>query len=115
VGREIRIKRVYDEPAPADGYRVLVDRIWPRGVSRDDAAVHEWLRDVGPSTELRRWFGHDPSRFEEFADRYRAELAGSGAMARLRAVAADHPVVTLVYSARDVRHNQAVVLQDLLA
>jgi uncharacterized protein YeaO (DUF488 family) len=115
VGHEVRIKRVYDEPAPADGYRVLVDRIWPRGVSKDAAAVGEWLRDVGPSTELRRWFGHEPSRFEEFADRYRAELEGSEALARLRALAAEHPVLTLVYSAKDTRHNQAVVLQGLLA
>lgn len=106
---------MYDDPAKSDGYRILVDRIWPRGLSKDDAALDEWLRDAGPSTELRRWFGHDPSRFDEFADRYRAELKGSEALAELTARLRDHPVVTLVYSARDTEHNQAVVLRDLLA
>lgn len=114
MGHDVRIKRVYDEPAPADGYRVLVDRIWPRGISKDRAAVGEWLKDVGPTTGLRRWFGHDPSRFEELADRYRTELEGSEALARLQALATEHPVLTLVYSAKDPRHNQAVVLRGLL-
>lgn len=110
----VRIKRVYDDPAKADGHRVLVDRVWPRGLSKADAAVDEWLKEVGPSSDLRRWFGHDPARFEEFAERYRAELDGSDAFARLRAVRAEHRAVTLVYSARDTEHNQAVVLRDLL-
>ncbi|ABL84141.1 protein of unknown function DUF488 [Nocardioides sp. JS614] len=110
----MRIKRVYEDPAKADGHRILVDRIWPRGLTKADAAVDEWLKDVGPSTELRRWFGHDPARFGEFARRYRAELDGSDAFARLRAVRDEHRVVTLVYSARDTEHNQAVVLRDLL-
>ncbi|NYD40214.1 DUF488 domain-containing protein [Nocardioides panaciterrulae] len=111
----LRIKRVYDDPAGSDGYRILVDRLWPRGVSKDDATLDEWIRDAGPSTELRRWFGHDPSRFDEFADRYRAELKGSEALAQLASRLREHPVVTLVYSARDTEHNQAVVLRDLLA
>ncbi len=98
-----------------DGARVLVDRVWPRGVSKDEAELDEWIKEIGPSTELRRWFGHDPSRFEEFADRYRAELKGSDALAELRARHREHPVVTLLYSAKDPRHNQAVVLRDLLS
>jgi DNA-3-methyladenine glycosylase len=108
------IKRVYEKPSVDDGYRVLVDRVWPRGVSQGDAALDEWLKDVAPSTELRRWFGHDPKRFAEFARRYREELQGSSALARLRACQEEHDVLTLVYGARDTKHNQAVVLRDLL-
>jgi uncharacterized protein YeaO (DUF488 family) len=115
VGRaDVRIKRVYDEPAPADGYRVLVDRLWPRGIRKDDATLDEWMKDVAPSTDLRQWFGHDPEKFDEFADRYRAELERSAALARLRALRREHDVVTLLYSAKDAEHNQAVVLRDLL-
>lgn len=114
-GHEVRIKRVYDDPAPDDGYRLLVDRLWPRGLAKDAAAIDEWLKDAGPSTDLRRWFGHDPARFDEFADRYRAELEDSDTLAELRARCREHPVVTLLYGARDTRHNQAVVLRDLLS
>lgn len=108
------LKRAYDDPAPGDGYRILVDRLWPRGVGKDDAALDEWMRDVAPSTDLRRWFGHDPDRFEEFADRYRHELEGSPALAQLRERCREHPRITLVYGARDGVHNHAVVLLDLL-
>lgn len=108
------IKRVYDEPTPADGYRILVDRLWPRGLSKDDAALDEWMKAVAPSPDLRRWFGHDPERFERFADRYRRELDDSPALAQLRERCREHPVVTLVYGAKDEAHNQAVVLRDLL-
>lgn len=110
----VRIKRVYEEPAPDDGYRILVDRVWPRGMTKAAAHVDEWLRDVGPSTGLRRWFGHDPQRFAEFGERYRGELNGSPALVLLRERCRDHAVVTLVYSAKDTDHNQAVVLQALL-
>lgn len=105
---------MYDDPAGSDGYRVLVDRLWPRGISKDEAALDAWIKDVGPSTELRRWFGHDPSKFDEFADRYRAELKGSEALAQLCARCRENPVVTLLYGAKDTQHNQAVVLRDLL-
>ena len=112
---QVRLKRAYDDPEPSDGHRILVDRLWPRGLAKEAARIDEWLRDVGPSTELRRWFGHEPDRFEEFARRYRAELDGSEALATLRRRVTEHRVVTLVFAAKDAEHNQAVVLRDLLA
>jgi DNA-3-methyladenine glycosylase len=107
----VRIKRVYESAADSDGYRILVDRVWPRGMTKEAAHVDEWLKEAGPSTELRKWFGHVPERFDEFAERYRAELQGGEALARLKAAADEHDVVTLVYSAKDTDHNQAVVLR----
>jgi len=111
---EVRVKRVYDPPARSDGYRVLVDRVWPRGISKEQAAVDEWAKELAPSTELRKWFGHDPARWREFRTRYRQELKGSAALEALRARAKKQRV-TLVYSAKDERHNQAVVLKELLS
>jgi uncharacterized protein YeaO (DUF488 family) len=111
---KVSIKRVYEKPDVADGFRVLVDRLWPRGVSKEHADVDEWLKDVGPSDDLRKWFGHVPDRFGEFATRYRAELAAGEAFRSLKAIVADHENVTLVYSAKDEEHNQAVVLRDVL-
>lgn len=112
----VRMKRAYDPPAAADGTRVLVDRMWPRGVSKDDAAIDWWARELAPSNELRRWFGHDPERFDGFAERYRAELQGSEALEALGALRrlAAEGTVTLVYAARDEQHNNARVLRDLL-
>lgn len=112
---EFRIKRIYDAPEPGDGYRVLVDRLWPRGVAKDDAELDEWCRDVAPSGDLRTWFGHKPERFDEFADRYRSELDGSGAASELATRLADEPTVTLLYAAKDPAHNHALVLRDYLA
>ena len=106
-----RIKRVYEPAAEADGTRVLVDRVWPRGITKEKAALSEWLKDVAPSTELRQWFGHDPARFEAFRERYRAELEGNAALDDLRRLKG---TVTLVYGAHDETHNQAVVLKELL-
>lgn len=111
---QVRIKRVYEAASKDDGYRVLVDRVWPRGISKDRAGVDEWVKEAGPSTELRTWFGHVPERFAEFRRRYRAELEDSEAATHLRDVVAHHPVVTLVYSAKDEEHNQAVVLREVL-
>lgn len=111
---QVRIKRVYDEPEAADGYRVLVDRLWPRGLRKDTAELDEWLKEAAPSPGLRTWFGHDPERFAEFAERYRAELDGSPALAGLRARCREHPTLTLLYAARDHVHNHAVVLRDVL-
>ncbi len=113
-GMSVSIKRVYEDAEQSDGYRVLVDRVWPRGVSKEKAAVNLWLKEVGPSTELRTWFGHIPERFEEFATKYRAELETNAAAQELREVVAAHDIVTLVYSAKDEEHNQAVVLASYL-
>ncbi|BDV44887.1 hypothetical protein GURASL_38100 [Geotalea uraniireducens] len=110
----VRIKRVYDEPAAADGLRILVDRLWPRGLTKEKARLDAWLKELAPSDELRKWFGHDPARWEEFRERYRQELAGRPeSMARLRALAGQGPV-TLLFAAHDVAHNNAVVLKELL-
>jgi uncharacterized protein YeaO (DUF488 family) len=111
---DVRLKRAYEAAAPADGYRVLVDRLWPRGVSRDQANLADWNKDLAPSTELRQWFGHDPSRFEEFRRRYVAELRHNRSrLAALRRRAREG-TLTLVYSAQDVEHNDAVVLAEVL-
>jgi uncharacterized protein YeaO (DUF488 family) len=110
----VRLKRVYDAPSRSDGERVLIDRLWPRGLTHEDAHVDEWARELGPSTELRRWFGHDPSRFDEFRRRYRLELAAQETkLAELRR-RARRGTLTLVYSARDTEHNDAVVLAEVL-
>jgi uncharacterized protein YeaO (DUF488 family) len=109
----IRTKRVYEPPVPEDGVRVLVDRLWPRGVSKEDARIDWWARELAPSDKLRRWFSHSPPRFREFVDRYRAELNSGAAVARLKALAAEG-TVTLVYSARDERHNNARALVEIL-
>ena len=111
---DVRIKRVYDPAAPSDGYRVLIDRLWPRGVRRDAARVDEWARDLAPSSELRRWFGHDPERFAEFRRRYTAELAAQDSTLRELRRRARNGTLTLVYGARDMEHNDAVVLAEIL-
>jgi len=111
---QVRIKRVYDDADPADGYRILVDRLWPRGVRKDAAVLDEWMKDVAPSPDLRTWFGHRPERFAEFVERYRAELAGSSALAVLRERCAEHGVVTLVHAAKDPEHNHVRVLAEEL-
>ena len=111
----IKIKRVYEPAEKSDGYRVLVDRIWPRGESKEKADLDEWLKEIAPSTELRKWFGHDPDKMAEFTKKYRAELVdNSEQVDKLRKIVADHDVVTLVYAAKDEKDNQAVVLRDYL-
>ena len=112
----VRLQRAYDEPTPDDGYRVLVDRVWPRGRTKEHLRLDEWARDLGPSTRLRKWFGHDPSRWTEFQARYRAELADPGRSRMLDelAVRARRARVTLVYGAHDAEHNQAHVIADEL-
>ena len=111
---EVRLKRAYEPPAASDGYRLLVDRLWPRGVKRAEARLDEWARELAPSVELRRWFGHDPGRFEEFRRRYTDELAGQEEKLRELRRRAREGALTLVYSARDVEHNDAVVLTEIL-
>lgn len=113
----VTIRRVYEAPLPDDGTRVLVDRLWPRGLTRAEARVDVWLKDIAPSRELRIWFGHDPAKFDEFRRRYEAELdeePGHSAFAHLRDLAARERV-TLVFAAHDIAHCNAVVLRDLLA
>ncbi len=111
---ELKTKRIYDDPSPDDGYRVLVDRLWPRGVSKERAALGEWAKEVAPSDELRTWFHHEVQNWAEFERRYRAELDQNPAAAGLRDSLAGHKVVTLLYSAKDDHHNQALVLADWL-
>ena len=111
---DVRLKRAYEPADPTDGRRILVDRLWPRGMSKDGADIAEWLKDLAPSTELRKWFGHDPGRWDEFRRRYSKEIhAHAELLAHLRELAREGPV-TLVYSARDQLHNDAVVLRDVL-
>lgn len=110
----IRLKRVYEPPLDEDGFRVLVDRLWPRGVSKERAALDLWLKDVGPSNALRKWYGHVPERWAEFQEQYRAELAANDAFAELVRVAKEHKVITLLFGARDEERNEAVVLRELL-
>ena len=110
----VRLKRAYDQPGPTDGYRVLIDRLWPRAVPREKAQLDEWLRELAPSTELRRWFGHDPARFAEFSRRYVEELSAHEDKVRELRGRARRGRLTLVYGARDTEHNDAVVLAELL-
>lgn len=110
-----KVKRIYDAAKPDDGYRVLVDRIWPRGMSKEKARVDRWMKEIGPSDRLRKWFGHDPKRWTEFQRRYRGELKkNSERVGELRNLEEKHGTVTLVYSARDDQHNQAVALREFL-
>jgi uncharacterized protein YeaO (DUF488 family) len=111
---DVRTKRIYDPPEPGDGHRVLIDRVWPRGVSREKAKLDEWAKELAPSAELRKWFGHDPKRFAEFRTRYRAELRDQEEeIRRLRSVAQTGRL-TIVYAARDREHSNAVVLAELV-
>lgn len=113
----IKVKRIYELVSPDDGYRVLVDRLWPRGISKEHAKLDEWLREVAPSSALRLWFGHEPSRWAEFKLRYFTELGDepyATAIAHLRNLAADQQV-TLLYGAKDETHNQAVALKEFLS
>ena len=111
----MRIKRIYEDPEDSDGFRVLVDRIWPRGVSKERAKLDVWLREVAPSNELRSWFHHEDPKWPEFRKRYRAELADNPAVPELRALIADHDPVTLLYSARNETEKQAVELREFLS
>ncbi len=116
VEPDIRLQRAYVEPGPDDGYRVLVDRVWPRGRTKEELRLDAWDRDLGPSNELRRWFGHDPARWDEFQARYRAELAAPEQAHLLDGLAqrARRGRITIVFGARDTEHNQArVIAQEI--
>jgi uncharacterized protein YeaO (DUF488 family) len=110
----IHLKRVYEKPSRGDGFRVLVDRLWPRGLSKERAAVKMWLKDVAPSTELRKWFAHDPAKWTEFQRRYRKELDEKQDSLDLLRDKSRDKTVTLLYGARDEEHNEAVVLKMIL-
>ena len=109
----VKLKRIYDPPQATDGQRILVDRLWPRGLTKDKAALDHWLKNVAPSTELRRWFAHDPAKWVEFQDRYRAELNDNPAWPELQALVAQKKS-TLLFAAKDEDHNEAVVLKQIL-
>lgn len=114
-GYMIKLKRVYDPPSEDDGHRILVDRIWPRGMTKEKARVDLWLKELGPSDELRKWFGHDPARWEEFRRKYETELKSkTELLQKIRDAEKQNVTVTLVYSAKDEEHNQAVVIQGFL-
>jgi uncharacterized protein YeaO (DUF488 family) len=108
-----KIKRIYETPNQSDGLRVLVDRIWPRGISKEKAKIDIWMKEVAPSDKLRKWFNHDPNKWLEFKKRYFKELNQSAAIYQLTELAKNHPI-TLVYSAKDQKHNQAVALLEFL-
>ena len=114
MATDVRTKRIYDPADPDDGYRVLIDHIWPRGVSRERARLDDWARDLAPSDELRKWFDHDPARFAEFRARYRDELADQSQRLDELRIRARSGRLTIVYAARDREHNNAAVLSELL-
>ncbi|MBX3096414.1 MAG: DUF488 family protein [Fimbriimonadaceae bacterium] len=111
---EVNIKRVYQPAVDADGFRVLVDRLWPRGISKEHARANIWLKEVGPSNELRKWFNHEPEKWGQFRERYQLELRDNPAFRQLQEIVQEHEKVTLVYSAHDETMNQAVVLREML-
>lgn len=111
---DIKIKRIYDEPSNTDGYRVLVDRVWPRGLTKEKADIDVWLKDVGPTTALRKWFNHEVDKWPQFVLKYKAELTANAALQTLKEICTKHKTVTLLFGAKDVEHNQAVVLQKII-
>jgi uncharacterized protein YeaO (DUF488 family) len=114
AAKNVKLKRAYERPAPEDGTRILVDRLWPRGLRKQAADLDGWAKDLAPSTELRKWFGHDPERWPEFQRRYTVELRRHSALLRDLRKRARQGTVTLIYAARDESHNEAVVLRRLL-
>lgn len=110
----IRIKRAYATPADSDGRRILVDRLWPRGLSKKDAKIDLWLKDVAPSTELRKWFNHDPNKWPEFQKRYAEELRSNPELTKQLRSEAKAGTITLIHSAKDEQHNDAIVLRDFI-
>jgi len=110
----IKIKRIYDPASPEDGRRIYIDRLWPRGLRKEEAIFDEWIKDISPSDGLRKWFGHDPSRWQEFRARYRTELEGKGEFVRKLRDEGRKGTVTLLYSAKDTEHNNAVVMKEVI-
>jgi uncharacterized protein YeaO (DUF488 family) len=110
----IHIKRIYEPPAKTDGYRILVDHLWPRGLSKTEVHIDKWLKDIAPSADLRKWFGHKTDKWKEFTSRYQAELKNNPAMDELQKDISAHKTVTLLYAAKDEEHNHALALQQYL-
>ena len=110
----VKVKRVYERPAKDDGSRILVDRLWPRGLSKEKADVDLWLKDIAPSTELRKWFGHDPEKWKSFRGRYETELKGKDELVEMLKAKAGKGTITLLYAARDEKHNEALVLKKVV-
>jgi uncharacterized protein YeaO (DUF488 family) len=110
----IKIKRVYEQPEDSDGYRILVDRLWPRGMTKEKAHVDLWLKEIAPSTELRKWFGHDPEKWKRFQGLYETELSNNGGLIEMLTQKARIGTITLLYGARDEKHNEARVLKQVL-
>ncbi len=111
---EFQIKRIYERPSEDDGYRVLTDRLWPRGVSKEDAQLDKWAKEIAPSPELRKWFDHEPDRFEEFRKRYKSELSAKNELLSNLKDMATEQTVTLLYAAKDETHNHAIVLKEFI-
>jgi uncharacterized protein YeaO (DUF488 family) len=111
----ITVRRIYDQAAPGEKYRVLVDRLWPRGISKEKAGCHEWLKEISPSNELRKWYGHDPSKWDEFRQRYKNELIPlQTELKRLKQVEKEHGTLTLLFSSREEKYNNAVALREFI-
>jgi uncharacterized protein YeaO (DUF488 family) len=111
----IKIKRIYDSASSKDGKRILVDRLWPRGIKKDEAKIDEWMKEIAPSNELRKWFAHDPSKWQEFKKRYTEELKSQANLIEILINKAKKGNLTLIFSARDTEHNNAVVLSELIS
>jgi len=110
----IKIKRIYDPASPEDGKRILVDRLWPRGIRKDDAMVDEWLKDIAPSNELRKWFSHDPTKWKEFKKKYEKELKSKSLILERLKEEAKENMITILYASKDEKHNNALVLKEML-
>jgi len=111
---KVNVKRIYEEHENADGFRILVDRIWPRGIKKEKAQIDSWMKEVAPSTALRKWFAHDPDKWPDFVSKYKKELHGSMAFRELMTLVKKHKTVTLIFSSTDEAHNQAVALKKFV-
>lgn len=110
----LKTKRVYEEASPEDGYRILTERLWPRGVSKERAKLDRWMKSISPSHDLRKWFNHDPDKWGEFKERYRRELFGSKAVNEMLEIIRENDTVTMVYASKDEEHNSTVLLKEFL-
>ncbi len=111
----IKIKRIYEPHAASDGYRILVDRLWPRGIKKETANINIWMKEIAPSSELRKWFNHEPEKWKSFLVKYKTELENSSSFAELKALTEKHKIITFMYGSRDEQYNQAVALKSFLS